>query len=189
MTISGEDMRYQLNHVRVVISELNQLSEEQNNHTVKSFAEILCMDSRDLAVGFRYTTKIQQQATRNHARLLATIILMTIRDKGSGFTSAESATISWPELKHDHVWKKYGIKRGNQTIPRLDWFLHRLMIYEGTSIVQWLRSPDEWTIIVYDDNDHKSDLEYDPQEKQTTMTTHTMNNKRKHKHQKQCNLL
>ena len=191
MTISGENMRYKLGLVRVIVRESYQNSEEQNDHEIRTFAEILCMDSRDLAVGFRTTTKICRQATRNHARMLASIILMTIRDSEFGFASTEPITFSWPEQKHDHLWKKYSIKRGNQTIPRLDWFLHKLLTYEDTSIGQWLRMSDEWTITEYDNNDNKSDLEYDPQEKQTLMTTQATNkhNKRKHKLQKQCNLL
>ena len=52
----------------------------------------------------------------------------------------------------------------------------------------WLVYARLWTIIEYDDNDDRSDLEYDSQEKRPFMATITMtkHNKRKHK---QCNLL
>ena len=188
MTISGEDLRNKLKLVRVMIRESNQTSEEQHNHASRSFAEILCMDSRDLAVGFRNTTKIRQQATRNYARLLASIILMAILDNEPGFVSTESITFLWSERQHDHLWKKFGIKRGNQTISRLDWFLQKLLIYEETAIVQWLRKSDEWTIIEYEDNDDRSDLEYDSQEKRPLISTITMTKRNKRKN-RQCNLL
>ena len=191
MTTSSRDMRYRLNLSTVVLNDTNKLSAEQDSST-RSFTEALCMDPYDLANGYHHRKQIKQQAVRNHTRLLASILITTLRRNISGFTPDETFTISWKEQKHKQPWKKFGIKRGNQTIQRLDWFLHKLIMQEGSnSILQWLDLPCDWAIIEYTDDGDISDLEYDPDQKQPSRTVNksNKNDQRKEKHEKHCNLL
>ena len=185
-------MRRKLNLINVVIDDSNPTSVKRQDQLTKSFSELLCMDSYDLAEGYRRTNKIKQQALRNHARLIATVIIMTLRRYAPGFTSTETVTISWKRQKQEQPWKKFGVRRGNQTIQRVDWFLHNLMMHEGSdSIFRWLDSLNGWTIIEDTNEDSASDLEYDPREKRTTRTTDmpTQISKRKRRPKHQCNLL
>ena len=108
--------------------------------------------------------KVINQAQRNHARFIASIMLMMLLKKGKGFNSTKSLIVSWEEQKNRQLWKRWGIKRGEESIERLDWFLYKIMI-NGESIQEWLWLPAKWEIMKIEYDGNQSDTSYDDSER------------------------
>ena len=162
MTTSKAEMTYKLKQITAIID-----FEEENEHSYyrRSFSELLFSQPRDMVSGYRITRDVLKQARQNHARFLASVILTVLLENTQGFVSTERKIISWVEQKHKRVWRKYGIKRDNQTIERLDWHIYNQLVYNRSAMQDWFYTANEWSIITTESNETISNLEYDPAQK------------------------
>ena len=162
MQMSGADMRFYLKRISATI-EPSTLAKQRATNPIRTMAEICRMDPDDMSAGFRSTSKTRKQATRNHARLIASIILTILHKGKPEFLETDELEISWNKEKQKRLWKYNGVKYNTQNITRLDTFIHRLLIDDARSIHHWISTADSWEIYNHDhDDDKHSDLEYDP---------------------------
>ena len=157
---SGREMKFSLNQVTARI----ECPDDRKLVSNKTFCELLCMSSSDMVYGYRTRMKVINQAQRNHARFIASIILMVLLSKEKDFISTKALMVSWEEQKNRQLWKRLGIKRGKDSVERLDWFLYNIMI-NGESIQEWLNSPAKWELMETEDDGNKSDTSYDDSER------------------------
>ena len=157
---SGREMKFSLNQVTAII----EYSDDRKWVSKKTFCELLCMSSSDMIYGYKKRMRVINQAQRNHARFIASIMLMVLLKKEKGFISTEPLMVSWKEQKDRQLWKRSGIKRGEESIERLDWFLYKKMI-SGESIQEWLNSPAKWTLMKIECDGNQSDTSYDDSER------------------------
>ena len=125
------------------------------------------MDADDMSAGFKKTSKTRKQATRNHAKLIASIILTILHKDKTAFIETDELEISWNKEKQKRLWKYHGVKYNTQNttqnITRLDTFIHRLLVDDTRSIDHWISTAESWEIYNHDhDDDKHSNLEYDP---------------------------
>ena len=153
-------MKFSLNQVTARI----ECPDNRKLVSNKTFCELLCMSSSDMVYGYRTRMKVINQAQRNHARFIASIILMVLLSKEKDFISTKALMVSWEEQKNRQLWKRLGIKRGEDSVERLDWFLYKIMI-NGESIQEWLNSPAKWELMETEDDGNKSDTSYDDSER------------------------
>ena len=159
--ISKTEMRFKLDHVIAFIE-----STDQEWHSItKSFSELLDMKSGDMAIGFNKRKVIIDQARKNHARFIASIILTILLQKEPGFISSDKIMISWTEQKNNKLWKKFGVYCGKTKIERLDWFIHNMMVLEKYKIKDWLYSSEKWELFQTEDDQISSDVEYDEKQR------------------------
>jgi len=157
---SGREMKFSLNQVTARI----ECPDDRKLVSNKTFCELLCMSSSDMVYGYRTRMKVINQAQRNHARFIASIILMVLLSKEKDFISTKALMVSWEEQKNRQLWKRLGIKRGEDSVERLDWFLYKIMINEG-SIQGWLNLHAKWELMEIEDDGNKSDTSYDDSER------------------------
>ena len=157
---SGREMKFNLNQVTAII----EYSDDRKLASKKTFSELLCMNSGDMIYGYRKRMKVLNQAQKNHARFIASIILMVLLRKEKGFISTEPLVVSWREQKNRQLWKRLGIKRGDELIERLDWFLYKMRINEK-SIQEWVNTPAIWTLMKIEYDGNQSDTSYDDGER------------------------
>ena len=153
-------MKFSLNQVTAII----ECPDDRKLSSNKTFCELLCMNSSDMVYGHRKRMKVINQAQRNHARFIASIMLMVLLKKEKGFISTKPLVVSWEEQKNRQLWKRWGIKRGEESIERLDWFLYKIMI-NGESIQEWLWLPAKWEIMKIEYDGNQSDTSYDDSER------------------------
>ena len=153
---SRGEMEFNLNRVIAII----EYSDDKKLVSKKTFGEVLNMNSRDMVHGYVTRMKVINQAQRNHARFIASIMLTVLLKRQGGFVSTKPMMVSWSEQKNKQIWKKLSVKRGEESIERLDWFIHKMMIH-GKSIQEWLRWPAEWTLIEIEYDRENSDTDYD----------------------------
>ena len=156
---SGREMKFNLNQVTAIIEY-----GDRKLVSKKTFRELLCMNSGDMIYGYRKRTKVINQAQRNHARFIASIMLMILLRKEKGFMSTEPLMVSWEEQKNRQLWKRFCIKRGEESIERLDWFLYKMRINEK-SIQEWVNTPAKWTLMKIEYDGNQSDTSYDDGER------------------------
>ena len=162
MQMSGADMRFHLKRLSATI-EPSHLTKQQTINPTRTMAEICRMDADDMSAGFKKTSKTRKQATRNHARLIASIILTILHKDKSESIETDELKISWDKEKQKRLWKYHGVKYNTQNITRLDTFIHRLLVDDARSIDHWVSTAESWEIYNHDNGDDKhSNLEYDP---------------------------
>ena len=176
MQMSGVDMRFHLKRISAII-EPSHLAKEQVHTLTRTMNVICCMDPNDMAAGYRKTSRTGKQATRNLAKLISSIILTILLEASPGFATADDWKISWNDQKQRQRWRTHGVRRGAQDIPRLDIFIHKLLIDDTISTHHWINSADNWEIYEHDrnDDDSHSNLEYDSSDLITTATNNTSN--------------
>ena len=157
---SGREMKFNLNQVTAII----EYPDDRKLVSKKTFSELLCMNSGDMIYGYRKRMKVLNQAQKNHARFIASIMLMVLLRKEKGFMSTEPLVVSWREQKNRQLWKRLGIKRGDELIERLDWFLYKMRINEK-SIQEWVNTPEKWTLVKIENDGNQSDTSYDEGER------------------------
>ena len=157
---SGREMKFNLNQVTAII----EYPDDRKLVSKKTFSELLCMNSGDMIYGYRKRMKVLNQAQKNHARFIASIMLMVLLRKEKDFMSTEPLVVSWREQKNRQLWKRLGIKRGDELIERLDWFLYKMRINEK-SIQEWVNTPEKWTLVKIENDGNQSDTSYDEGER------------------------
>ena len=162
MQMSGADMRFYMKKISVTIEPSTVMKQRMTN-LIRTVAEICRMDSGDMSDGFKKTSRNRKQATRNHAKLIASIILTILLKDKSDFIGTDKYEISWNEEKEKRLWKHYGVKHNTRSITRLDIFIYRLLMDDAMSIQHWISTAESWEINKHDNDDDKySNLEYDP---------------------------
>ena len=74
-------MKFSLNQVTAII----EYSDDRKWVSKKTFCELLCMSSSDMIYGYKKRMRVINQAQRNHARFIASIMLMVLLKKEQGF--------------------------------------------------------------------------------------------------------
>ena len=163
--IEQADLRHHLKRIQLTIhhpaAEDSLLPED---FITKTFAEILSINPLDLVVGYKKNRKTKEQAVKNKARMLAAMIIHAITQVEPGFIKTDTILMDWNTEKSYRRWTKHSLKTDSQVIVRLDWFLYRRMIMEGSSVQRWLDSFRRIEISTLEDQESESDLEYDPNE-------------------------
>ena len=162
-TVKTTELMFYLEKTTVEIQfKILKNGQIQEKSWFRTFQELLTMDALDLAFGYKRRRKIKIQTTKNMARLLASMIINAMLKVGPGFVDLENHLMSWNECKKNHIWTEFSIQSDSQTIYRLDWFIHRLLLNNSMSIDEWLRSTESFKLTSVDHgSDYVSDLEYD----------------------------
>ena len=169
-------MRFHLKRISAII-EPSHLAKEQAHTLTRTMNVICCMNPNDMAAGYRKTSRTGKQATRNLAKLISSIILTILLEVSPGFATADDWKISWNDQKQRQRWRTHGVRRGAQDIPRLDIFIHKLLVDDTISTHHWITTADNWEIYEHNrnDDDSHSNLEYDSSDLITTATDNMSN--------------
>ena len=162
MLLSGAEMKYFLDKTVIHIEFPNHARKGPEHRHERSFAELLCMSSRDMAYGYRYRKEVKTKAVKLHSKLISSVILSVLANHEPGYQSTEHQVVSWDRLKKEKLWLKIGIKIGPKEIRRLDWVIHGLLISDGDSVQRWINSILRWeAFLIKDEEFESSDVEYD----------------------------
>ena len=186
MILSDSEMQYLLGKITVHIEfPAHMIQESTSNRYERSFAQILSMDSKDMAHGYQKRKSVAAKAVKLHSKLIASVILWILANHEPGYLCTENQTLSWKCLKDEKLWLKMGIRLGAKQICRLDWVIHGLLVSNTDSVYRWIDSISQWEAFpVYDETLEFSDLEYDSDSKIITTVTGCADDRKLRKRQK-----
>ena len=87
---SRGEMEFNLNRVTAII----EYSDDKKLVSKKTFGEVLSMNSSDMVHGYVKRMKVINQAQRNHARFIASIMLTVLLKRQGGFVSTKPMMVS-----------------------------------------------------------------------------------------------
>ena len=185
-------MKYFLDKTTIHIEFPNHAKKLSKDRYVRSFAELLCMDSQDMAYGYRAKKEVKSKAVKLHAKLISSVILSILANHKPGYQRTDQEIVSWSRLKKERLWLKIGIKIGPKEIHRLDWVIHGLIVFNGESAERWINSILRWEAFLIKDEDlESSDVEYDNNHKITPNPSSNINGEQKirpYKRRNKCTL-
>ena len=193
MILSDSEMQYLLGKTTVHIEfPAHAILESNSDRYEKSFAQILNMNSKDMAHGYQMRETVATKAVKLHSKLIASVILSILANHKPGYLSTENQTLSWKCLKDEKLWLKFGIRLGAKQISRLDWVIHGLLVSNTDSVYRWIDSICQWEAFsIHDETIEFSDLEYDNDSKEkTTNKRYSSDGKlrKRRKRRKNCTL-
>ena len=179
MLLSGTEMKYFLDKTTIHIEFPNHAKTISKDRYERSFAELLCMDSNDMAYGYRTKKAVAAKAVKLHSKLISSVILSILANHKPGYQRTDHEILSWERLKKERLWVKVGIKIGPKEIRRLDWVIHGLIVSNGESAQRWINSILRWEAFLIGDKEYESsDVEYDDNHKIMPNVTNTNGRRR-----------
>ena len=190
MILSDSGMQYLLGKITIHIEFPAHASQQSpSDRYEKSFAQVLTMNSKDMAYGYRMRKDVATKAVKLHSKLIASVILSILANYKPGYLYTECQTLSWNCLKDEKLWLKMGIRLGAKQIYRLDWVIHGLLVSNTDSVYRWIDSISQWEAFpVHDETLELSDLEYDSDSKIITTVTGRADERKRRKRRKHCTL-
>ena len=162
MLLSRAEMKYFLEKTTIHIEIPSNEKKNSNDRYERSFAELLCMGSGDLACGYRMKEEVKAKAVKMHSKAISSVILSILADHKPGYKRTDHEVLSWDRLKKKKLWLKIGIRIGSKEIRRLDWVIHEQIVSDGESTKRWIDSIDRWEAFLIKDEEYESsDMEYD----------------------------
>ena len=172
-------MKYFLDKTTIHIEFPNHAKTISKDRYERSFAELLCMDSNDMAYGYRTKKAVAAKAVKLHSKLISSVILSILANHKPGHQRTDHEILSWERLKKERLWVKVGIKIGPKEIRRLDWVIHGLIVSNGESAQRWINSILRWEAFLIGDKEYESsDVEYDDNHKIMPNVTNTNGRRR-----------